>query len=287
MTGLADGTRGNFAPTTGVLGVLKRSQILIPGNYVATVAGITLSLAGAVGLPKGSVIWLENRSSGVIAFGPLSLQAGQAARAIALSGAWDVRFWDTKPTLTFAYNGTPLASNSANPLSAGGLLHYLGIKAGNGSWVNPSGTSYLTSAASSLATGTTAQLSDRVASGQAGTQTNDVASSWFGWQFDKPFVCKSFWIQLRGDNTNQEPRSFQIQVSTGTTLTSSSAVSSWTNAASYTNQTQITGLNTYHFLFISAPTLGNQIAFQLTGVTSSSQNYLTLQEIEFFGNYYE
>ena len=192
-----------------------------------------------------------------------------------------------RPVLIFTYNGTPLASNPSNPGGASDLPHWLGIQAGGGSWVNPSGTFWLVSAASGMGGGTVANLTDRVASGQDVFTTN-VANSWVGWQFPNNFRCLGFLIQTRGGSFAGDhlPRSFSLLQNTGTTLTSATNVTSWTVAGSWVSQTQIVAGNTYYGPFVpSAPFTGNQLALLLTANSSGSQ-HLALQEFLPFGEYF-
>ncbi len=195
------------------------------------------------------------------------------------------------PVLTFTYNGTPLASNASNPNSASDLFHWLGIQAGGGTWVNPAGTSWLGAAASSTHTAPynspPSVLSDRAAPSSAIAaiaHTAQVANSWFGWQLPVGYRFRPTGVLIltRGDNNGQYPRAFTIRVADGSTLTSGTAVNSWTAAQVFTNQTQIGGLSTYHFVSISTTQSGRQFAFEQQQ-NSTSDLWLTAQEFCWFG----
>lgn len=245
------------------------AAITIVRGGTATISGITRS--------TGAAIAATDR---------VRVLPGQHGVFIASGGNWIAQGCEP-PVLVFTYNGTPLASNPSNPGGASDLPHWLGIQAGGGSWVNPSGTSWLVSAASGMGGGTVANLTDRVASGQDVFTTN-VANSWVGWQFPNNFRCLGFLIQTRGGSFAGEhlPRSFSLLQNTGTTLTSATNVTSWTVAGSWVSQTQIAAGNTYYGPFVpSAPFAGNQLALLLTANSSGSQ-LLALQEFIPFGEYF-
>jgi hypothetical protein len=204
---------------------------------------------------------------------------------IADSGNWESNDCDL-PALTFAYNGTPLSNNNANPRSAGGILHYFGLEQGGGTWQNPTtGVATVTAAASAMEWGTPQQLSDRVVSGQ-NVHTPNVAASWFGWRFPRQVRITSFIFQTRGDTSGglHLPRNWVNRAGNTTALVNGQDVSSLAIIDARSNQTAVNAANMYYGDYVfESPTWGNTIIWQTNGPSSSGANFFPVQEVEFFG----
>jgi hypothetical protein len=208
------------------------------------------------------------------------LPAGGEADFVRSRRGWRAKGCD-RAALSFAYNGTPLSLNPANPFSASGFFHYLGMVQGGGTWVNPANTAVLTSAASAIEMGAVANLTDRVGSGQ-NVYTPNSSGGWFGWAFTRPFRCSGFWIQTRSPDGHQ-PRTFELLVSTGSGLASGASLANWVVCQSWTNQTQITGGNQYFYFSVSLPIEGNRLALRSAGLDASGAQHFAMQEVELFG----
>jgi hypothetical protein len=270
--------RENWVTTTGLSLELPQAPDGRRLKVVnSTTASITVSAASGArisGVTQSTGEAIATRTS-------VRILPGQRGVFVANGGNWIAQGCENS-VLSFTYNGTPLASNTSNPLNASGLFHYLGILAGGGTWVNPAGTAQLTAATSSNLAGTVANLSDRVGSGQ-NIHTDYVAGSWRGWQFPKLFTCTGFWIQANGVG-GADPRSFEFRVNTGSGLTNTTNVAAWTLVQSWTNQTQINTANSYYFFSVTTPVTGNQLALIQTSVNSGGSTIFVFQEFEPFGD---
>ena len=225
------------------------------------------------------------------------IRPGKSAKLIADSGNWESQDCDN-PFLVFSYNGSPLTPNLENPERSGDLFEFLGIQAAKGTnnrWVNPSGTSWLTAAARSAHTAPynnpPSVLSDRTAPSSAIAaiaHTAQVANSWFAWMLAAGYRFRPTGILIltRGDHNGQYPRDFTIRIANGSTLTSGTAVNGWTAAQVFTNQSQIGGNSTWHFVSISTTESGRQFGFEQQQ-NSTSDLWLVAQEFCWFGTLFE
>ena len=198
----------------------------------------------------------------------------------------------------FTYSGTPLAGNPSNLGGASDLIHFLG---GVGSYTNPATNGTITAAASSTASGTgsAAVTTDRVASPSGASlnwQANNLANSWIAWQFPANFAPTGLLLQTAGYTDSYHLRSFRIHYSNdlSTALTSSSPVSGWIQGPGWANQTQITGVGTWHFFPFSAANTNptgqlpqlRRLAIFVTGPTSDGANWPTIAEVNWFGDWF-
>jgi len=304
MIGLLHGV--NPVPRLAVP-VTRSGELRVGVENWVTVAGLSLVLPQA---PEGAIVVVKNCTTSAQVVSASSQITGVSQSGAAIPATNRVRIlpgqvgsflrgdrgWFAQgcepPVLVFTYNGTPLAGNPSNPGGASDLFHWLGIQAGGGSWVNPAGTSWLTAAASSAHTAPynspPSVLSDRAApssSTAAIAHTANVANSWFAWQLPAGYRFRptGLLILTRGDLDVMYPRNFTIRVADGSTLTSSTAVSSWTAAQVFVNQSQIAGLSLYSFVSISTTQSGRQLAFEQQQNNTSDFLWLVAQEFCWFG----
>ena len=253
--------------------------ITIVRGGTAEISGITRS--------KGDAIAATDR---------VLILPGQRGLFVASGSNWIAQ--GCERPLIFAYNGTPLANNPSNPGGASDLIHFLG---GVGSYTNPATNGTITAAASSTASGagSAAVTTDRVANPSAvalNWQANNLANSWIAWQFPADFAPTGLLLQTAGYTNNYHLRSFRIHYSNdlSTALTSSSPVSTWTQGPGWANQTQITGAGTWHFFPFSGANTNplaqlpqlRRLAIFVTGVDSNGQNYPTICEVNWFGDWF-
>lgn len=296
--------RGLIVPTLPVEFVEGSSASLSPSReyWVTSAARLTLAKSARLG-DRLKVINSTDAALTIFGGNPISgvdnsanRYSDQSAVRLPANGEADFvrsrRGWRAKgcdrTALTFGYNGSPLALNDNNANRASDLIHWLGMEAAKGTgqpWVNPAGTSQLVSVASGMASGTVANLTDRVASGQ-NVHTTTASGSWIGWQFSKLFRCTGFVIQLRSFSENA-PRSLSLRQNTGTALTSATNPAIWAVAGSWINQIQLNAPNLYSGLFAATnPLTGNQLVIRLDGADSNGDNYLCFQEVFLFGDYF-
>lgn len=296
--------RGLIVPTLPVEFVEGSSATLSPSReyWVTAAARLTLAKSARLGdrlkvvnstdadlsISGGGnpISGVDNTANRYADQSAVRLPANGEADFVRSRRGWRARGCD-RAALTFDYNGVPLSLNDRNPGRAGDLFHWLGMEAAKGTgqpWVNPAGTSQLVSVASAMEAGTAANFTDRVASGQ-NLYTTNVANSWIGWQFPKLFICKGFVLQTRGADAHY-PRSFSLRQNTGTTLSSTTNVTSWVAAGSWINQVQINTPNAYYFFTAQIPFAGNQLVLRLDGVNSIGYNHFCLQEVFLFGDYF-
>ena len=255
----------------------------------------TLTITSNGGTPISGVA----RSSGAVLPGGdrVRILPGQQASFVMGDRGWFAQGCEP-PFLSFAYNGTPLAGNLANPREASDLIHFLG---GVGSYANPATNGTITAVASSVQSGFGNALvtTDRVVNPSTqplNWMTNNVANSWIAWQFPADFAPTGLLLQTTGYGNNYHLRSFRIHYSNdlSTALTSSSPVSTWTQGPGWANQTQITGAGTWHFFPFSGANTNplaqlpqlRRLAIFVTGLGSNNDNQNAICEVNWFGNWF-
>jgi len=219
------------------------------------------------------------------------IKPGKSAKLIADGGNWESQDCDN-PFLVFTYNGNPLTPNSENPNGASDLIHWIG---GVGAFVNPATNSRITVATSSVfgSAGDGTVTTDRVANPTNANQNwypNNQANSWIAWQFPKGFSPTGLLIQTSGVSGNPfHLRGFDLRYSNDVSnpLTSSSSVASWAVGKSWINQAQINTLGSHHFFpAIDLPS-SRRWAIFVTQPDSAGNNYPTIAEVGWFGNYFD
>ena len=229
------------------------------------------------------------RSTGVALPGSdrVRILPGQQASFVMGDRGWIAQGCEP-PALVFAYNGTPLSNNSANPLNASDLFHYLG---GVGTYTNPATNGTITAVARSTTSDAlwmASNLTNRATSGP-GWSSQNIANSWVGWIFPGLFACTGFLIRLHGtewSSSRYDPRNLEIRTSSSSTLSSSTDVSGFSLVQAYSNQTQLTGSGAYFYLAISNPVATNLLVIRQTGLNSFGDNYFVLNQVCLFGDYF-
>ena len=248
----------------------RDTRITITASGTATIAGYSSGLKMPISSQEA-----------------VGVGARTESKFVSSTGVWNCVNCDPL-RLTFAYNGTPLAPNDRNPSKASDLPHWLGIQAGGGTWVNPSGTSWLTAEASSVYASPynapVSVLSNRAAPSSSNSElahTGNDAINWFAWQLPNGYRFRPTGILLltRGDINATNPRDFTIRIANGNTLF---GISTWTSAQVFTNQV-ISGPSMYYYTAISTSLSGRQLAFEQQQ-NSSGSNWLLLQEVCWFGD---
>lgn len=252
---------------------------------------IVNSTDAAIALAGGgtSISGVDNAAKQYADQSSVRIPAGGEADLVRSRRRWRARGCE-RPTLSFAYNGTPLAGNSSNPGGAADLIHYLG---GVGSFTNPATNGTIAAATNSVANGLggVSVLSDRVASPSTALlnwQPSDVANSWVAWQFPALFLPTRLLIQTRGDADACHPRSFELRYSNdlSASLSTSSPVGSWTLGQSWTNQQQITGTGAWFDFVVTGLIAVRRLAIRFSGPDSWGLNYPTIAEVGWFGDYF-
>ena len=230
---------------------------------------------------------IDNSRVSFFGLSEVQIPAGGEARLVRTRLGWRCRGCDRRG-ITFSYGGTPLAVNSLNPNGATDLIHYLG---GVGTYVNPATNGTITAATNSQASGFggVSVLTDRVASPTTSAlnwQPNNVANSWFAWQFPASFAPSGLLLQASGYFNGYYPRAFELRYSDDTlALSSSSPVGNWTQGQGWTNQTQISAQGGWYYLAIVGMPAARRWAIRFTGPDSSGSNFPTVAEINWFGTY--
>lgn len=208
----------------------------------------------------------------------IRIRPGTRVSVIASGANWIVQN-ATNPTV-LAYGGSPPATGAAPPLT--GLFYHLGTNLGTGAWANPTGGALLTAAASAIEAGSLANATNR---SNDQSFTGNTANSWIGWETTRPFTPTGFLFQTPNGSAGY-PRAFELRGSNdvgGAAFTSTTPVGNWTQIQSWTGQTQITGTSAWFYFAVTNAIPCRRFAFRMTGLSSTSTNYLEFGEFEFFG----
>jgi len=248
----------------------------------------TLTITSNGGTPISGVA----RSSGTALPGGdrVRILPGQQASFVMGDRGWFAQGCEQN-ALVFTYNGTPLAGNPLNPGSASDLIHYLG---GVGSYTNPATNGTITVATSSVfgSAGPGSVVTDRVSNPTNANQNwypNNQANSWIAWQFPADFAPTGLLIQTSGTSGNPlHLRSFELRYSSdlSSSLTSSSPVSTWSQGTTWENQTQINTLGAWYFFSSPNMPVARRWAIRVTGPDSGGNNYPTIAEVNWFGDWF-
>ncbi len=229
-----------------------------------------------------------DRSGAFVNQSAVRLAANGEAQMVRSRRGWRVRGCD-RGGLLFAYNGTPLSINNRNPDGASDLFHYLG---GVGSYTNPTTNGTVAAAQSSRDSsyGSAIVTSDRVANPATTSQVwlpNNIANSWIAWEFPALFQPTGLLLQTNGVANTYHIRSFELRYSndTGTALTSSAPVATWTQGTGWANQNQITGIGAWFYFPITGMPQARRWAIRMTGPDSSGNQWQAIAEINWFGLY--
>lgn len=267
------GTANLWIPATAP----SDSRILINN---ATTNALTITANG------GTPIFGVARSTGAALPGGdrVRILPGQQASFVMGDRGWFAQGCEQN-SLVFTYNGTPLAGSPSNPGGASDLMHWLGIQAGGGSWVNPAGTSWLTAVASSESGGwgTASVLSNRAANSGDLAQhllTNTGSNGWCAWQLRSGHTFRPTGVLYLWNNTNGPfATSFEVKAANGTTLTTTTSVTEWETVRSVAGLTGSNGA--WQFYSLTSSNFYSQ--FGIRNSASSGELRISYQEFCWFG----
>lgn len=202
------------------------------------------------------------------------------------TATWD---WDNNSgwgMLNVALNEVPTQEMvwSSNG-DTNGLFYYLGTNGGTESWLNPlryrnvdtrsfntPGSQYPWYVANR----------ETPASGTRYISDNAVVGQWLQFGFPGRMAVTDYTLTSSFDGQNI-PRSWVVEGSNDLS-------GSWTTIDTRTDDTSLTGSGaTFHFTGLSGDTVTEfqWIRFRQTGVNSSSNNYLVIDEMEFYGRWWK
>jgi hypothetical protein len=246
--------------------------------FNSTTAAITVNSS------PGTISGVTQAGVAITAQNAVRILPGQRGTFVANGGNWIAQGCEPS-VLTFTYNGVPLSNNTSNPLNASDLFHWLGQEAAKGSgqpWVNPTGTSWLTSASSgaSAGWGLPSCLSNRASSSGNFTEhclTTGGSNGWYGWRLPGSF--RPTGVLILGNSTNGPFLSdVDIKLSTGSNL---SSVDTWATVLSLSGLSMSNGQ--WHYANISTGASGNLIGIISTSTTTEKR--LGSQEVLWYGDY--
>lgn len=178
-------------------------------------------------------------------------------------------------TLTFVSNG-----------DTNGLFHWLGTSLGTVAWSNPAGGSLLAALASSVAVGAVALLSNRVIDE---FYTSTIPNQWIAWDLKAGNQLGVSKYTLRSRSAPQHFLRNWVLEGTNTVSTFDVAglnAATWAAIDTRNNDATLTTASQYYTLTVNGSTAAYRyLRLRQTGVNSDGDNYLTLGEIEFYGNY--
>jgi len=286
--------------------VTRSGELRVGGENWVTVAGLSLVLPQA---PEGAIVVVKNCTTSAQVVSASSQITGVSPSGAAIPATNRVRIlpgqvgsflrgdreWFAQgcepPFLAFTYNGNPLAGNPSNFGGASDLIHFLG---GVGSYTNPTTNGTIIVATSSVfsSAGPGSVATDRVANPTNANQNwypNNEANSWIAWQFPAAFAPTGLLIQTSGVSANPlHLRSFELRYSSdlSSSLTSSSPVSTWSQGTTWENQAQINTLGAWYFFSSPSMPVARRWAIRVTGPDSGGNNYPTIAEVNWFGNWF-
>ena len=245
-----------------------------------TTAAITVWRGGTATISGIS----QSTGAAIAAIDRVRVLPGQRGVFVASGGNWIAQGCEPS-ALAFAYNGTPLANNPLNPGGSPDFMYWLGLQAGGGTWVNPSGTSWLTAVASSEAGGwgTASVLSNRAANSADFSQhllTNTGSNGWCAWQLRPEHTFRPTGVLYLWNNTNGPfATSFEVKAANGTTLTTTTNVTAWETVRSVTGLTGSNGA--WQFYSLTSSSFYSQLGIRNSA--SSGELRISYQEFCWFG----
>lgn len=217
----------------------------------------------------------------------VSIAPGQTGKLIADSGNWECQDC-SNPSVEFVWGNTPPQVVN-NLLNTQDLFRFLGEKAGNGSWINPAGTSWLTAVARTAVSWNTNPnvLTDRqqpiASAGFNIVLQGNPANSWIGWRFPGEFTPTGLLLITNGIMNTYHPRNFSLRVGNTSSLTVDATITALPTAQIWVNQSQITGLGSSFYFPCSTALSGNTLILQFNSNGSSNEDFNALGEACLYG----
>ena len=168
-----------------------------------------------------------------------------------------------------------------------GLFYWLGTFYGATTWSNPTNTSRLLALALTTENGDIGQLADRQSSG---FYTTNAPDRWLAWDLTAghSIAISAYTLRVRGTDDFHILRNWVLEGTNaiGTFDTAGINAATWTAIDTRTNDATMTAVNQYYTLTANGSNARYRyLRLRQTGLNSTSANYLTLGEIEFYGNY--
>lgn len=168
-----------------------------------------------------------------------------------------------------------------------GLLHFLGTNFGLIPWTNPHTAGYITVTRSSNGTGTAAHIVNRATEE---TFTNNVPDSYIAVDIGvgRTLVLNKYTLQNRNNN-DQLLRNWKFQGSNDAASNSTTDLeaATWVDLDVHVNDTTIGAVNNQFASFdiVGTPDAYRWFRLLQNGVTSDGGHYLTIAEIELYGEF--
>lgn len=179
---------------------------------------------------------------------------------------------------------TPIALMRVSDGDTNGVVSYLGTNGLKSAFTNPSGA-ILPTIASSSGSGTPANLTNRT---NDEWFTSNAAGSWVAFDLGTGISVSNYTLRARSSAASALPRNWVLE---GTNSVSSFDITGvnaaiWTAIDTRTSDATLTAASQYYTLTANGSTLDYRyLRLRITGPDSSGTNFLTLNEIEFYGTY--